>query len=231
MSAIFTAIIVTAAPPGLAAEGSGIMAKVDGREVILRSVELFLSRDNVKQVLLVITPEAEEEIKRKYGGSLGFLGVKVVIGGKKWNEQIVAAAARVDAESTHVLIHDAARPVTAVSDIDAIIEAADKNPAVMLATPLKTGLIELDEGGGPVATHTPSSYMQILSPQALNRSRLTALVAGKEIHPSEWTIVRGSPLNVRVTSGADASLAGAMLKLLPKPKIKAPSNPFEEAQW
>jgi len=36
---------------------------------------------------------------------------------------------------------------------------------------------------------------------------------------------------VRLRGPGDASLVRAMLNLLPKPKIKGPSNPFEEAQW
>ena len=43
--------------------------------------------------------------------------------------------------------------------------------------------------------------------------------------------MKGSPLNIRVGSSADERVAKAMLNMLPKPKVKAPSNPFEEAQW
>ena len=44
----------------------------------------------------------------------------------------------------------------------------------------------------------------------------------------QW--IEGSPLNVRCGQ-ASPGLLKAMIGLLPKPKVKAPSSPFEEAQW
>jgi hypothetical protein len=52
-----------------------------------------------------------------------------------------------------------------------------------------------------------------------------------ETHASKFHLLEGHPLNIRIASGRDASLMKSLLNLLPKPKIKGPSNPFEEAQW
>ena len=52
----------------------------------------------------------------------------------------------------------------------------------------------------------------------------------REPHASELFLLKASPLNVRVTS-ADAGTVNALIKILPKPKVKPPSSPFEEAQW
>jgi 2-C-methyl-D-erythritol 4-phosphate cytidylyltransferase len=228
---IFSVLVLTAVPPGLPSEGAGALVKLDGREVLLRSVELFVNRDNIKQIQVGLSQESEEEIKRKCGGSLGFMGVKLVVGGRKWQEQIAAAAAKVSAEATHVLIHDASRPVTPYGDIDAILEAAPTHPAIALAAILKQTLVEVDEGGGAMAFHSPSSFMQLMTPWVLSRQRFMDLAGGREVHPSEWKLLKGSPLNVRVASAGDAGLAKAMMNLLPKAKTKALSNPFEEAQW
>src|SRR4051794_1162109 len=54
----FSVIVATAAPPGMGAESAGAYVKIDGREALLRSVELFLNRDNIKQIQLVVQPEA-----------------------------------------------------------------------------------------------------------------------------------------------------------------------------
>ncbi|HUB27640.1 MAG TPA: 2-C-methyl-D-erythritol 4-phosphate cytidylyltransferase [Tepidisphaeraceae bacterium] len=227
--AVFSALVLTAAPPGYP-EGGGGLVKLDGREALLRSVELFLNRPNIKQIQLVVSGEAEEEVKRKFGGNLGFMGAKLAVGGKKWSEQLAAAAPKILAEATHVLIHDVARPLTPSGDIDTLLDAAAKKPAVVLAAPLSSSLIELDHGGLPVALRPPADFMLHLSPMVLSKQRFTELTGGREVHASELTLVRGSALNIRVGPG-DASLAKAMLNLLPKPKAKAPSNPFEEAQW
>src|SRR5688500_13185024 len=122
--AVFSVILPTAAPPGQAAEAGGAYVKIDGREALLRSVELFLNRENIKQIQLVVSSDAMEEAKRKYGGHLNFSGVKLIAGGPRWIDQLAAAAPSISAECTHVVIHDAARPAVPYSDIDAILREA-----------------------------------------------------------------------------------------------------------
>ena len=231
-AAAFSVLVLTAPPPGLLAEAGGAFVKIEGREALLRSVELFLNRDNVKQVQVVVDPDALEEAKRKYGPHFSFSGVKLFAGGPKWMNQIGAAAQRIAADCTHVIVHDGARPLVPFSDVDALMEAAAQHPAVGLAAPVRSVLVETDEGGNPLAFHLPTHYMHLLTPQAFSRDTFLEMArSGQEIHASKSTLIKGSPLNVRVGGGADASLAKALTHLLPKPKIKAPSSPFDEAQW
>src|SRR5438874_925522 len=229
---IFSVIVLTAPPPGQSTEAGGPFVKVDGRESLLRAVELFLNRENIKQIQLVFTADMLEEGKRKYGGHLSFAGVKVLGAGPKWIDQLAAASEKLSPESTHVVIHDAARPAVAYSDLDAILEAAEKHPAVALATPARTTLVEVDEGGNALAYSAPHRFMHLLTPQVFTKEKFVEIAkARREPHASELTLLKGSPLNLRVGSAGDAGLVGAMLKMLPKPKIKPPSSPFEEAQW
>jgi len=158
--------------------------------------------------------------------------VKLLSGGPRWIDQIAAALATVSPDATHVIVHDAARPVVAYSDIDALITAAEKYPVAALASPLRAGLVETDEGGNPVAFHSPAHYQNVLTPQVFSRAAFTEFASKKtELHPSRWTLLSGSPLNIRVGGPTDAVLAKAMLGLLPKPKMKAGLSPFDEAQW
>jgi hypothetical protein len=41
----------------------------------------------------------------------------------------------------------------------------------------------------------------------------------------------GSNLNIRVNGSSNAALAKVIIAMLPKPKIRAAENSFEEAQW
>jgi 2-C-methyl-D-erythritol 4-phosphate cytidylyltransferase len=229
---VFSVLLVTAAPPGLPAEAGGAFVKIDGREALLRSVELFLNREHVKQVQLVIAVDAMEEAKRKYGPHLGFTGVKLVSGGNKWLEQVAAAADRISPEATHVILHDAARPAVPYSDIDALMEAAEKHEAVVLASPVRNVLAEVDEGGNAMAWHLPGQFMNLLTPQAFTRDKFLEMAKSqRELHPSQVTLVKGSSLNVRAGGPGEAGLVKTMLNMLPKPKVRPPSSPFEEAQW
>jgi 2-C-methyl-D-erythritol 4-phosphate cytidylyltransferase len=230
---VFSVVILTAPPPGLSSEGGGATIKIDGREVLLRTVELFLNRDNVKQVLVVFPAEQMEEAKRKFGGHFGFSGVKMVTAtGPKWNNQIAAAGKAIAAEATHVILHDGARPAVPYSDIDALMAEVEGHDVVALTTPVKSQLIELDEGGGPVAYHLPSRFAQLVTPQAYAKAKFAAMAeSGQDVHASEVTLLKGSPLNQRLSHGGETSLVKAMINMMPKPKLKAPSSPFEEAQW
>ena len=229
---VFSVVVLTAAPPGQAGEAGGSFVKIDGREAMLRSAELFLNRENVKQVQLVVVDDMLEEAKRKYGPHLGFAGVKMVGGGPKWLDQAKAVAERIAPECTHVVLHDAARPAVPYSDIEALMEAAAKHDAVTLAAPVRTTLVEVDEGGNPMAFHLAPQFMHVLTPQAYSKQKFVEMAtSGKEIHPSQMTILKGSSLNVRLGGPGDASLAKAMINMLPKPKVKPLSSPFEEAQW
>src|SRR5438876_5794412 len=56
---------------------------LDGRAVWLRTVELFVTRRDVCQVLLVVAPEDQEMFRRRYTANLAFLNVKLVDGGRE----------------------------------------------------------------------------------------------------------------------------------------------------
>ena len=230
--AVFSVLLVTAPPPGMTAETGGASVKIDGREALLRSVELFLNRDNVKQVQIVFLPDEIEEARRKHGGHFGFSGVKVVSGGPRWMDQLIAGAAKLEPAATHVLVHDAARPAVSYVDIDAIMEAAEQHAVISLATPCRGTLVEVDEGGGAMAFQSPSRFMQILTPQVFAKAKFEEMVTTRhEPHASQFTLLKGSPLNIRLSGAGDAALARAMMGMLPKPKAKPLSSPFEEAQW
>jgi 2-C-methyl-D-erythritol 4-phosphate cytidylyltransferase len=228
----FSVAILTAGPMGQAAEAGGAYVKLDGREALLRSVELFLNREPIKQIQVVVMPDDMEESKRKYGPHLSFSGVKLISGGPKWTDQIAAAAKTLAGEATHVILHDAARPLVPYSDIDAILEEAGKETVVALTAPLRFQLIQVDQHGNPMHHWRGDEFVQLLTPQAFRKDQFIALAGSKDPLPlSHAKLIKGSPLNQRIGGSGDASLARALMNLLPKPKLKPPSSPFEEAQW
>mgnify|MGYP000318422958 CR=1 FL=1 len=230
--ATFSVLLVTAAPPGQPGDAGGAFVKIDSREALLRSAELFVNRENVRQIQLCFLPEMLEQGKRKFGGHLSFSGVKIISGGPAWIDQFAAAAANVPSDCTHVLVHDAARPAVSYLDIEAVMSEAEKHPAVWMTAPVPTRLAEVDASGKAVAFAPAERFLQVLTPQAFARQRFLEIARSRQEPPaSSVRLLKGSPLNVRVGSSADASLVRAMIGLLPKPKVKGPASPFEEAQW
>ncbi len=231
--AVFSVVIVTVPPFGAAGEPDSAFIKIDGREAVLRSVELFLNRDEIKQIQLVVHPDTLEEAKRRHGGHFGFAGVRLLAAGPRFVDQMAAASEKLSADCTHVLIHDAARPAVPYTDLEAALASANtKSSATALAVPVRGAIAQLDEGGNPVGFVPEASYMLVATPVVLTRAKFMELAKAKrEIHASDLTLIKGSPLNARLASTADASMVRAMISMLPKPKPRVASSPFEEAQW
>lgn len=231
--AVFSVVLVTVPPFGAAGEPGSAFLKIDGREAVLRSVELFLNRDEIKQIQLVVNPDTLEEAKRRHGGHFGFAGVRLLGAGPRFVDQMAAASEKLSPDCTHVLIHDAARPAVPYTDIEAALESGNgRSPATAMAVPVRGALAQLDEGGNPVGFVPEASYTLVVTPVVLTRAKFMELAKAKrEIHASDLTLIKGSPLNARLASAADGSMVKAMISMLPKPKSKAASSPFEEAQW
>src|SRR5580704_18557115 len=70
-------------------------ANLDGRAVWLRSAELFVSRNDVCQCLIVISPADQELFRRRYGANLAFMNVQIVNGGAERFESVANALAQV----------------------------------------------------------------------------------------------------------------------------------------
>lgn len=227
---VFGAVVFTA--PDVSGSAGGAMLKIDGRESLLRSLELFVNRESVPQIIAALLPDEAEEIKRKLSSHLMILGIRAVTAGPGLREQMAASLEKLPAEVTHVILHDASRPLVSPLDVDALMDAARKSAAVALVGPVNAGLVSLDETGTLTDLRTAKSQRQLLTPWCLKRDVFEQLIkTGPTGVLSRLVPLESSPVNVRVSGGADASIARALLPLVPKPKPKAASNPFEEAQW
>jgi 2-C-methyl-D-erythritol 4-phosphate cytidylyltransferase len=103
-----------------------------GRALLLRTVELFTKRDEVRSIIVAGPPDDLEGFRDRFGAQLGFHGVQIVAGGRveRW-ETVKNALAAVLADATHVAVHDAARPGASDELIGRVFEAAKVHPAVI----------------------------------------------------------------------------------------------------
>ncbi len=111
---------------------SKLDADLDGKPVLLRSVELFTNRPLITQIIVAADPDNLDAFKFRWADKLALLGARIVAGGRKerW-ETVLNAISALDANITHIAVHDAARPVTSAALIDRVVEAAAKFPAVI----------------------------------------------------------------------------------------------------
>jgi len=105
-----------------------------GKPVIQRSIELFNKLDEVCAIIVAgpADPAAFEQFKARHGDRFELLGVTLCAGGKDHRYQTVREALKlVPADSTHIAVHDAARPCTPVELVERMIEAAQRYRAVV----------------------------------------------------------------------------------------------------
>lgn len=124
-------------------QAGGVRHKLDedlgDRPVLHRVVELFTQRDEVHTIILAGPHDQADfdEFCTRHGAKLGFYGVRLCRGGAahRW-ESVRNAIELVDDTSTHIAVHDAARPCTPSELIDRVLEAARRFDAVVPAVPI-----------------------------------------------------------------------------------------------
>jgi 2-C-methyl-D-erythritol 4-phosphate cytidylyltransferase len=221
---------------------------LDGRPVWLRSAELFWKRDDVKKVYLVIAADDREEFRARFGHLLAFANAEVVSGGDERFDSVANALALVPDSVELVAIHDAVRPLTPQSLIDEVFASAKKNGAAMLAMPVADTLKHVDSSTNQINRTVPRDNLWMAqTPQVFRRELLVAAYAKRkeltipitddaqlvEAAGQAVFVVRGSPVNFKITTREDIELAEAVLKSRgSKAPTSRPGPAFDdEAKW
>jgi 2-C-methyl-D-erythritol 4-phosphate cytidylyltransferase len=223
-----------------------VFANLDGRAVWLRSAELFVTRDDVCQCLIVVAPEDMETFKRRYAANLAFLNIQIVEGGKQRFDSVASALAKLKDEADFVAVHDAARPCVTRELIDAVFARAATDGAAMLAIPVGDTLKQSDGKDCVLATVARDNLWLAQTPQVFRRDWLLDAYAKRAKLGANVTddaqlveatghvvrLVTGSTTNIKITTKEDLFLSEAILKSRPKPKGTGPIHPFaDEAKW
>lgn len=145
----------------------------------------------------------------------------VVLGGKERQDSVRMGFEACDPDSCEIVaVHDAARPLVAPTEIDAVIAAAQKTGAAILGAPLKETIKQV-EGLQIVKTVDRSMLWGAQTPQAFRYEIFARAVAESLHHEFLGTdeaaivertgtpvmMVRGSYRNIKVTTPEDAEIA------------------------
>jgi 2-C-methyl-D-erythritol 4-phosphate cytidylyltransferase len=208
------------------------------RAVWLHSADRFLNRDDVVQVILVISPADRAEFNARFAANVAILEIDVVEGGAERSDSVEAALARVKPEADFVCVHDAARPCLADPWIDEIFQAAQRTGAAIFAIPV-AGTLKLVDAEHKIEKTAPRDRLwEAQTPQVFRRQLLLDAYARREGFPATddaqlverighpVTVVPGSPINLKIATREDLRLAEQALRALPKPKLTGPVHPF-----
>ena len=210
------------------------------RAVWLHSAEKFLNRDDVKQLIIVISPDDREDFSFKFGANVAIMGIEVVEGGAERWQSVKNALDRVKPEVDFVAVHDAARPCLANEWIDQVFQAAASTGASILAVPV-TGTVKRVGTDRQITETVPREGLwEAQTPQVFRRELLVKAYENQGDPPATddaelvqrlghaVTVVTGSPVNLKITTKEDLRLAAQAMKALPKPKITGPAHPFAD---
>ncbi len=214
--------------------------ELKGRPVWVRAAEVFLNRDDVSQVLLVVSRDDIEWVKEKFRPNLAFMNVEIVEGGAERFESVQNALARVKSDVDFVAVHDAARPLLVKEWIDTLFVQAEKTgaviPAIAASDTLKRvgadrTIVETVPRDGLWRAQTPQVFCrQLLMDAFARRGSLQATDEAQLVenlgHPV--TIVEGWPMNIKLTTFADFKMAEALVDALPRPKTFGGLHPFAD---
>lgn len=217
-------------------------AILDNRAVWLHSAERFLNRDDVKQLVLVIAAEDREDFNLKFAANVTILGIQVVEGGPQRADSVANGLARVKPDIDFVCIHDAARPCIAAEWIASVFEVAARCGAATLGIPVSSTLKRV-ANDRIVETVPRQGLWEAQTPQVFRRELLLEAYAKRDGFDAtddaqlverighEVVVVRGSPINLKITTQEDLRLAAQALKAMPKPKLNR-LHPFaDEDMW
>lgn len=241
------AVIVPAAGSGKRFGGkeNKVFAKINDTPLFVKSLELFVNRDDVCQVILAVSAADMETFKGKYGAHIGLMGVKLVEGGAERCETVAKALEVVDDEADMIAVHDAVRPCVSSLWIDAVFAKGEETGAAILACPLSGTLKRVDKECKITETVSRSDLWEAQTPQVFARQLLLDAYANIDQVPKPITddaqvveasgqavtAVQCDPRNIKITTKGDLAMAASLIRSLPKPKVSGPRGPFEEAQW
>jgi len=241
------AVIICAAGPGSRFGGKRKKQFVDvaGRAVFLRSVELFSSRDDVKQILLTIPRDDEELVSIKWGANLKFFNVKICFGGAERFETVTKALELIKDDIELIAVHDAVRCCVTEKLIDEVIATAAKTGAAMPACPVTATLKQVKENiitktvdrSDLYEAQTPQIFKATLLKKAYenlknpDKSKISDDSQLVEALGQKVTIVQTDSSNIKITRPGDIAIAEAIIKSRPKPKPEGYLGPYAEAQW
>ncbi len=204
--------------------GSKALVPLNGRTALSRVVELFLGLDEVAEIVVVAPPaqleRAEAEVERLAPGK----PVRVCPGGETRQQSVRAGLAMLES-CTHVLVHDAARPLASPALARRVLSAALESGAAIPGVPARDAVKRV-EAGRVVENLDRSRIMLAQTPQGFSRQLLVrahfeaadaGLVGDDDAQlvaaaGHQVAVVAGEMANIKLTTADDLELLEALIR-------------------
>jgi len=216
-------------------------APLEGRTVIEWALAPFLEDPRCVQAIVALAPDDAQwpRIGGRLGAAVGARdaaappAVSITVGGAQRSQSVRSALAALPGTAgaeDWVLVHDAARPCLASTDLGLLLRRLEAHPVGgLLATPAADTLKRAqgaDSAPEVAQTVDRSGFWRALTPQMFRYGRLCAALdqahaAGRfptdEAQALEWLgehpgLIEGSASNLKITTRDDLLLAAAVLR-------------------
>ncbi|MCR2823265.1 2-C-methyl-D-erythritol 4-phosphate cytidylyltransferase [Lederbergia panacisoli] len=216
-------VIIPAAGSGkrMGAGYNKLLMNLEGRPIILHTLDVFEKDPHCGQIILVIQPDDEpffKEIQSRY------LKIHLVHGGSERQYSVYNGLKAAVADGI-ILVHDGARPFIRPETILSLVDSARKHGAAIAAVPVKDTIKKVKDLE-VIETVDRSSLWQVQTPQAFRfsvlksaheRAKLEGFLGTDEASLVEKSgqpvkIVESDYDNIKLTTPEDLYFAEAILK-------------------
>jgi len=224
---LLVALIVAA---GSSSRMQGVANKIKAplidRPLIVHTLAPFMQEGSVAAITLVVAAREVADMRRIVAESGTGKAVTVIAGGATRQESVCLGLASLPPECDLVAIHDGARPCLSDASLAAVIAAARRTGAALLAVPVKD-TVKRVRCGGEVDTPERGELFLAQTPQVFRRDWIEVAHAQAREHGLQTTddaalvtacghqvtVVPGDYRNIKVTTPEDLPLAELFLRM------------------
>lgn len=197
-----------------------------GRTVIEHAADVFDAIPAVREIVIVGHADDLGRLRALSKSSPALRKVRAIVaGGEQRSDSVRAGLAACDPVCQLVAVHDAARPLVARATVEAAIELAGQRGAALVAVPVADTIKTSSDGRHATGTLDRSHLWAAQTPQVFRLELLRELAeraqadgfrptdeaALHERYVGPIPIVRGTPLNLKLSTPEDLELLTAIL--------------------
>ncbi len=206
-----------------------------GKSVVDWSVDAFLRLSSVSE-LIVVTPPDETDWKPWWKPPQR---VRITPGGPRRQDSVMAGLEALRS-SSHVLIHDAARPLVTPALIERVMRGVSSAGAAVPVVPVRDTVKRISDASSVLSTVPRKELVLSQTPQGFRLDQLLSVLrssgevtdesAAMESAGITVLAVRGDPMNIKLTDPEDLSLFQSLSRVSMESRtgIGLDFHPFRE---
>lgn len=142
--------------------------KLNGKEIIVHTIEKFYNNKNIQDIVVVIKKEEEEFFKTEIIDKYNLSNIKIAYGGNERQDSVYNGLKSLNQLCEVVLVHDGARPFISDAIIENCIDEAKKHKAIIVGVPVKDTIKVVNDESEVVDTPQRSSLWSVQTPQSFD---------------------------------------------------------------